>query len=100
MKKVILFLALEVIMEIFFENLGFNEFCGENGISHNFAALRTPQQNGVVERRNRTLEEMARRMLCENNLPKSDERKLLMNFLEKKSLTLAIFILLVVNILF
>ena len=25
-----------------FENLGFNEFCGENGISHNFSAPRTP----------------------------------------------------------
>ena len=46
-----------------FENLGFNAFCGENGISHNFFAPRTPQQNGVVERRNRTLEEMARTML-------------------------------------
>ena len=53
-----------------FENLGFNAFCGENGISHNFFAPRTPQQNGIVERRNRTLEEMARTMLCESNLPK------------------------------
>ena len=24
-----------------FENFGFNEFCGENGISHNFSAPRT-----------------------------------------------------------
>ena len=31
-----------------FENLGFDAFCGENGISHNFSASRTPQQNGVV----------------------------------------------------
>ncbi|XP_038992978.1 uncharacterized protein LOC120116622, partial [Hibiscus syriacus] len=53
-----------------FENLGFIEFCNSNGISHNFSAPRTPQQNGVVERKNRTLEEMARTMLCENNLPK------------------------------
>ncbi|KAK8578905.1 hypothetical protein V6N13_142162 [Hibiscus sabdariffa] len=53
-----------------FQNLGFKEFCNENGISHNFSAPRTPQQNGVVERKNRTLEEMARTMLCENNLPK------------------------------
>ena len=43
--------------------------CGENGINHNFSAPRTPQQNGVVERKNRTLEEMARTLLCENNLP-------------------------------
>ena len=34
-----------------FENLGFNDFCGENGISHNFSAPRTPQQNGIVERK-------------------------------------------------
>ncbi|KAL4384369.1 hypothetical protein GQ457_15G012400 [Hibiscus cannabinus] len=53
-----------------FQNLGFEDFCNENGISHNFSAPRTPQQNGVVERKNRTLEEMARTMLCENNLPK------------------------------
>ena len=53
-----------------FENLGFNDFCGENGISHNFSAPRTPQQNEVVERRKRTLKEMARKILCENNLPK------------------------------
>ncbi|THV56149.1 transposase, partial [Flagellimonas alvinocaridis] len=53
-----------------FENTPFQTFCVENGIDHNFSAPRTPQQNGVVERKNRTLEEMARTMLCENNLPK------------------------------
>ena len=31
---------------------------------------KTSQQNGVVERKNRTLQEMARIMLNENNLPK------------------------------
>ena len=30
---------------------------------------RTPHQNGVVERRNRTLQEMARTMLLKNSLP-------------------------------
>ena len=33
-------------------------------------APRTPQQNGVVERKNRVLQEMARSMLNENDLPK------------------------------
>ena len=33
-------------------------------------ASRIAQQNGVVERKNRTLEEMARTMLCESNLPR------------------------------
>ncbi|XP_050919464.1 uncharacterized protein LOC127137007 [Lathyrus oleraceus] len=37
---------------------------------HNFSALRTPQQNGVVERRNRVLEELTRTMLNEGNLLK------------------------------
>ncbi|GAB2272695.1 hypothetical protein Dimus_038989 [Dionaea muscipula] len=53
-----------------FENEHFKEFCDELGINHNFSAPRTPQQNGVVERKNRILEEMARTMLIENNLPK------------------------------
>ena len=37
-----------------FENLGFDTFCNENGISHNFSTPRTPQQNGIEERKNRT----------------------------------------------
>ncbi|XP_070013402.1 uncharacterized protein [Nicotiana sylvestris] len=41
-----------------FDNAKFDEFCNENGITHNFSALRTPKQNEVVERKNRTLEEM------------------------------------------
>ena len=53
-----------------FENKQFEEFSDEFGITHNFSAPRTPQQNGVVERKNRTLQEMARTMLSEANLPK------------------------------
>ncbi|XP_038989467.1 uncharacterized protein LOC120113034, partial [Phoenix dactylifera] len=53
-----------------FENQHFEKFCDENGINHNFSAPRTPQQNGVVERKNRTLADMARTMLCESDLPK------------------------------
>ena len=37
---------------------------------HNFSTPRIPQQNGVVERKNRTLHEMARTMLNENGLSK------------------------------
>ncbi|GJS48504.1 retrovirus-related pol polyprotein from transposon TNT 1-94 [Tanacetum coccineum] len=36
----------------------FGEFCNANGFTHNFSAPRTPQSNGVVERKNRTLQEM------------------------------------------
>ena len=49
-----------------FENQAFEEFCNTHGIDHNFSAPRTPQQNGVVERKNRVLTEMARAMLNEN----------------------------------
>ncbi|GJX79799.1 retrovirus-related pol polyprotein from transposon TNT 1-94 [Tanacetum coccineum] len=38
----------------------FGEFCNANDITHNFSAPRTPQSNGVVERKNMTLQEMAK----------------------------------------
>ena len=44
--------------------------CEDNGFSHDFSSPRTPQQNGVVERKNRTLQEFARSMLNEYDLPK------------------------------
>ncbi|XP_070002463.1 uncharacterized protein [Nicotiana sylvestris] len=49
-----------------FDNAKFDEFCAEHGISHNFSAPRTPQQIGVVERKNRTLEDMATKMLIDS----------------------------------
>ena len=52
-----------------FENSQFMDYCTENGISHNISDPRTPQQNGVVERKNRTLEEMTRTMLISTSLP-------------------------------
>lgn len=33
----------------------FGAFCDKHGVTHNFSAPRTPQSNGVVERKNRTL---------------------------------------------
>ncbi|KAH9735120.1 hypothetical protein KPL71_017636 [Citrus sinensis] len=53
-----------------FENHAFENFCNDFGIEHQFSSPRTPQQNGVVERKNRSIQEMARIMLNENSLPK------------------------------
>ena len=54
-----------------FENASFTKFCNEHGVDQNFLAPRTPQQNGVVERKNRTLEDMTRTMLIASGLPKN-----------------------------
>nr|GEU82584.1 retrovirus-related Pol polyprotein from transposon TNT 1-94 [Tanacetum cinerariifolium] len=47
----------------------FEKFCNANGITHNFSAPRTLQSSGVVERKNKTLQEMSRTMLNEKSLP-------------------------------
>ncbi|GKF01366.1 retrovirus-related pol polyprotein from transposon TNT 1-94 [Tanacetum coccineum] len=46
----------------------FGAYCDAQGITHNFSAPRTPQSNGVVERKNRTLQEMSRTMLNEQSI--------------------------------
>jgi len=46
-----------------FVNHRFENYCDEFGIQHNFSCPRTPQQNGVVERKNRVSEELARTMI-------------------------------------
>ncbi|KAJ9567563.1 hypothetical protein OSB04_003529 [Centaurea solstitialis] len=52
-----------------FKNKVLGGYLESVGIKHTFAAVRTPQQNGVVERRNRTLVEAARTMLAYSKLP-------------------------------
>ncbi|KAK1683597.1 hypothetical protein QYE76_044445 [Lolium multiflorum] len=52
-----------------FKNYTMQEFVDDEGIKHEFSAPYTPQQNGVVERKNRTIIEMARTMLSELNSP-------------------------------
>lgn len=51
-----------------FENQAFDQFLQEQGIRRQFAAPRTPQENGIVERKNRTLQETARAMMHYNNV--------------------------------
>nr|GEZ60407.1 putative ribonuclease H-like domain-containing protein [Tanacetum cinerariifolium] len=47
-----------------FRNKKMNDFCSQKGIKREFSNARTPQQNGVAERRNRTLIEAAKIMLA------------------------------------
>jgi transposase InsO family protein len=50
------------------KNTGVDELCDEFGIRHQFSAKYTPQSNDLVERKNRTLIDMARSMLSEYNV--------------------------------
>nr|GEU96423.1 hypothetical protein [Tanacetum cinerariifolium] len=52
-----------------FKNQVLKEYFDSVGISHQMSSVRTPQQNGVVERRNRTLVEAARAMLIFSRAP-------------------------------
>jgi hypothetical protein len=52
-----------------FKNSQIEGFLKEDGIKHEFSSPYTPQQNGVVERKNRTLLDMARTMLDEYKTP-------------------------------
>ena len=49
----------------------FISYLSEQGITSQMSAPRTPQQNGVAERRNRTLLEMVRSMMSYSDLPHS-----------------------------
>ncbi|GJZ82873.1 retrovirus-related pol polyprotein from transposon TNT 1-94 [Tanacetum coccineum] len=68
LKKITSLLQAQVIIVridngIEFKNQVLKEYFDSIGISHQASSVRTPQQNGVVERRNRTLVETARTML-------------------------------------
>ncbi|GKA29872.1 retrovirus-related pol polyprotein from transposon TNT 1-94 [Tanacetum coccineum] len=51
-----------------FKNKVMNQFCEMKGIKREFSVARTPQQNGVAERKNRTLIEAARTTLADSKL--------------------------------
>lgn len=48
----------------------FNDFCVDAGIKRNLTTAYTPQQNGIVERKNRTIMNMVRSMLSCKDIPK------------------------------
>ncbi|GJS60500.1 zinc finger, CCHC-type containing protein [Tanacetum coccineum] len=54
-----------------FNSHAFVKFCQEEGIQRKTTTPYTPQQNGVVERRNRTVVEMTRSLLKGMNIPDS-----------------------------
>nr|GEX99661.1 hypothetical protein [Tanacetum cinerariifolium] len=52
-----------------FKNYDLNQFYGMKAIKREFSVPKTPQQNGIAERKNRTLIEAARTMLADSLLP-------------------------------
>nr|GEV45392.1 putative ribonuclease H-like domain-containing protein [Tanacetum cinerariifolium] len=52
-----------------FKNYDLIQFCRMKGIKRKFSVPKTPQQNGIVERKNKTLIEAARTMLADSLLP-------------------------------
>jgi transposase InsO family protein len=53
-----------------FKNSNFDAFCRDLGLEHQYSSPYVPPQNGVVERKNRTLCETARTMLDEHRTPR------------------------------
>ncbi|GJV24754.1 putative ribonuclease H-like domain-containing protein [Tanacetum coccineum] len=58
-----------------FKNKVMDDSCREKGIKREYSVAMTPQQNGVAERRNRSLIEAARTMLADSKLPTTFELK-------------------------
>jgi FtsZ-interacting cell division protein YlmF len=54
-----------------FSSGNFKELCDKHGIKREYTIPRTPQQKGVVERRNRSVQQMARSMMNERNIPQT-----------------------------
>nr|GEY94173.1 ribonuclease H-like domain-containing protein [Tanacetum cinerariifolium] len=52
-----------------FKNSVMNDFCAMTGIRREFSVARTPHQNDVAERRNKTFIKAARSMLADSKLP-------------------------------
>jgi transposase InsO family protein len=51
-----------------FTSKEFMDYCNNHRIKRQFSIARTPQQNGVVERKNKTIQEMAQTMLMDSKL--------------------------------
>lgn len=49
----------------------FSDYCKDQGIRRQLTTAYTPQQNGVVERKNRTIMNMVRSMMASRKVPKN-----------------------------
>lgn len=58
-----------------FTSREFNNFCNEHGVQRQLTAAYSPQQNGVAERKNRTIMNLVRSMLSERKYPKLSGQK-------------------------
>lgn len=54
-----------------FKNVRIDDYCDDKGIKHEFSFKYSPEQNDIVERKNRTLIDMPRSMLEEYNVSHS-----------------------------
>lgn len=54
-----------------YNSLEFKEFCEEHGIKRQLTTAYTPQQNGVCERKNRTILNMVQSLLVMSGVPKN-----------------------------
>ena len=54
-----------------FENTKLATFCNDQGTHKEFSSPKTPQQNGIVELKNKVIQEMAHVMLHNKKMPKS-----------------------------
>jgi transposase InsO family protein len=52
-----------------FKNMNIGDWCDKEGAKHEFSAAYTPQQNGVVKRKNKTLITLTRAMLDDYDTP-------------------------------
>ncbi|GJS56106.1 putative ribonuclease H-like domain-containing protein [Tanacetum coccineum] len=68
-----------------FKNYDMNELCAKKGIKREFSVARTPQQNGVAERKNRTLIEAARTMVLVTKPQNKTPYELLIGKFDRKS---------------
>jgi transposase InsO family protein len=53
-----------------FKNMNIEDWCDKKDVKHEFFTTYTPQQNGVIERKNKTLITLARAMLDDYGTPK------------------------------